>query len=132
MLMASLLNNNQLLIWVFRSLRAGTLYMEVISFGGALEKMNRGSAPPGSTGTEPSIFEFTDSALNPRYSQVFDGKLLGLDVLWVYSSADCSLDTGRELVRWSTSQKQFSDSQLQDISNIQLFEGWNFFYTPDF
>ena len=100
-------------------------------FGGALQKMNRGSAPPGSTGTEPSIFEFTDSALNTRYSQVFDGKLLGLDVLWVYSSADCSLDTGRELVRWSTSQKQFSDSQLQDISNIQLFQGWNFFYIPD-
>lgn len=101
-------------------------------FGGTLKKMDQGPSPPETTGPRSSTFEFVDSSLNTRYSQVFDGKLTGLDVMWVYSSADCSLDTGRELDRWSTSQKQFSDSELQDIKNIQLFEGWNFFYIPDF
>ena len=101
-------------------------------FGGKLQKMNQGPAPPGATGPRPSTFEFVDSTLNDRFARIFDGKLPGLDVMWVYSSADCSLDTGRELVRWSTSQKQFTEGDLQDIKNIQLFEGWNFFYIPDF
>src|SRR3989338_6080127 len=101
-------------------------------FGGRIQKMAQAPSRPGATGPRASMFEFTNSSLNTRYSQTFDGKLPGLDVMWVYSSADCSLDTGRELVRRSTSQKQFSDSELQDIKNIQLFEGWNFFYTPDF
>ena len=88
-------------------------------FGGKLQKMNRGDAPPGTTGTQLSNYEFTDSTLNDRFARIFDGKLPYLDVMWVYSPVDCSLDTGRELVRWSTSQKQFSDNELQDIKNIE-------------